>query len=173
MNRRLLMLAPLGVAVIGGASFYAMLSGMKRGTFDPRGIPSQMLDKPLPDFTLPGFSRADVLAAKRPVVLNFFASWCAPCVEEAPVLLALKQAGVPLWGIAYKDKPAATDAFLVRHGNPFARMARDDAGAVGIEWGITGVPETFVIDAAGIVRFRYAGALPQDAAAALAGRFRA
>ncbi len=171
MNRRLLLLAPLGLAAIGGVSFYAMLRGMKRGTFDPRGIPSQMLDKPLPDFDLPGFNRADVLKNARPILINFFASWCAPCIDEAPILLKLRQAHVPLWGIAYKDKHEATDAFLVRQGNPFAHLAHDDAGTVGIEWGITGVPETFLVDAAGIVRWHFAGPLPPEAADALATRF--
>ncbi len=168
MNRRLLLLAPLGVAAIGGASFYAMLNGMQKGTFDPRGVPSQLIDKPLPDFTLPGFSRADILAAKAPVVVNFFASWCVPCVEEAPMLLALKQSGVKLWGITYKDKTPATDAFLARNGNPYAHIARDEAGQVGIEWGVTGVPETYLIDAQGIVRWRFTGPLTEAAATGLA-----
>ena len=164
MNRRLLLLAPLGVAAIGGVSFYAMLNGMQDGSFNPRGVPSQLIDKPLPNFTLPGFGRADVVAARKPVVINFFASWCAPCVEEAPMLMALKQQGVPIWGIAYKDKTPATDAFLVRHGDPYTRVARDSAGMVGIEWGITGVPETYVIDAEGVVRWRTTGPITPDAA---------
>ncbi len=163
MNRRLLLLAPLGVAAVGGVSFWAMLRGMKTGTFDPRGIPSQMIDKPLPDFALQGFGRADILALKRPVVLNFFASWCVPCIDEAPTLLTLNRANVPIWGIAYKDKVPATDAFLTKYGNPYRRIARDLAGQVGIEWGVTGVPETYIIDAAGIVRWRYSGPLSVQA----------
>jgi cytochrome c biogenesis protein CcmG/thiol:disulfide interchange protein DsbE len=158
------MLAPLGVAALGGASFYAMLRGMKTGSFDPRGLPSQMIGRPLPEFALEGFGQVDILAVKAPVVLNFFASWCAPCVDEAPTLLAMKNAGVPLWGIAYKDKAPATDGFLVRHGNPYRRVARDIAGQVGIEWGVTGVPETYVIDAGGIVRWRFSGPLSGQAA---------
>lgn len=171
MNRRWLLLAPLGIAAGAGASFYAMLSGMKRGTFDPRGLPSQLIGKPLPAFDLPGFSRADVLKEGRPVLINFFASWCLPCVEEAPTLMKLRGSRVPLWGIAYKDKTEATDAFLLRHGNPFAHLARDLSGDVGIEWGITGVPETFVVDNAGIVRWHFAGPLPDEAAQVLAGQF--
>ena len=168
MNRRLLLALPLGVAALGGVAFYRMLAGMQSGTFDPRGVPSQLIDKPLPDFTLAGFGRQDVLAAKAPVVLNFFASWCVPCIEEAPMLLALKQAGVSIWGIAYKDKTPATDAFLARHGNPYGRIARDEAGRVGIEWGVTGVPETYLVDAAGIVRWRFTGPLSVQAAGVLA-----
>ena len=164
MNRRLLLLAPLGIAAVGGFSFYQMLSGMKRGTFDPRGVPSQLIDKALPAFALSGFGSGEVLAEKRPVVLNFFASWCAPCIEEAPMLMGLRRAGVPIWGIAYKDKAPATEAFLQRNGNPYARIARDDAGLVGIDWGVTGVPETYLIDGAGLVRWRFTGPLSQTAA---------
>jgi cytochrome c biogenesis protein CcmG/thiol:disulfide interchange protein DsbE len=173
MNRRLLLAAPLAAAGLAGIGFWSMLSGMRDGKFDPRGVPSMLIDKPLPDFTLPGFSSTDIRAAGRPVVINFFASWCVPCVEEAPTLLALARAGVALWGIAYKDKPAATDSFLARHGNPFARLARDEPGTVAIDWGVTGVPETYLIDRAGIVRWRFSGPLPAAAADALAGKARA
>jgi cytochrome c biogenesis protein CcmG/thiol:disulfide interchange protein DsbE len=164
MNRRLLLLAPFGLAVAGGASFWTVLQRMKTGEFDPRGLPSQMIGKPVPEFALDGFTRADILAQKAPVVLNFFASWCVPCIDEAPMLVALKQAGVPIWGIAYKDKQPQTEAFLAKNGNPYRRIARDLAGQVGIEWGITGVPETYIIDASGIVRWRYAGPLSAQAA---------
>ena len=168
MNRRVLLAIPFGVAVAGGAGFYAILRAMQSGDFDPRGVPSQLIDKPLPDFSMPGFSRADILARKAPVVVNFFASWCVPCVEEAPILSALQKGGVPIWGIAYKDKTAATDQFLKRRGNPYAQLARDEDGTVGIEWGVTGVPETYLIDAQGIVRWRYTGPLSKQAAAGLA-----
>src|ERR1700688_1932022 len=108
IQRRLLLLAPLGFAAIGGASFWALLERMREGTYDPHGVPSMLIGKPLPDFSLPGqppspgFSSADVIGAGRPVLINFFASWCIPCVQEAPVLMTLKQQGVPIWGIAYK-----------------------------------------------------------------------
>jgi cytochrome c biogenesis protein CcmG/thiol:disulfide interchange protein DsbE len=163
----------LGVAAASGVAFWSMLSGMEKGSFDPRGVPSMLIDKPMPDFQLPGFTAADVRAAGHPVVINFFASWCAPCIDESTTLMALKEGGVSLWGIAYKDKPAATDAFLVRHGNPFARLARDQPGTVAIDWGVTGVPETYLIDPQGIVRWRFSGPLPLQAAPALASRLRA
>ncbi len=82
-----------------------------------------------------------------------------PCVEEAPTLAALKQQGVPIWGIAYKDKPDATAGFLDQHGDPYVRVARDEPGTVGIDFGLYGVPESYLVDASGIVRWRWAGGL--------------
>ena len=104
-----------------------------------------------------------MLAEKKPVVINFFASWCVPCVEEAATLMALRQRGVPVWGIAYKDKDPQTALYLSRHGNPYARLAHDNEGRVAIDWGVTGVPETYLIDAQGIVRWRFVGPLPDEA----------
>jgi len=167
-SRRLFLLAPLGVATAGGVAFWAMLERMQQGKFDPRGVPSQLIGKPVPEFTLPGqkphegFSSADLQSVGRPVLVNFFASWCVPCVEEAPVLMALKQQGVPLWGIAYKDTETATAAFLRKNGDPFARIARDEPGRVAIDFGVYGVPESYLVDAKGIVRWRYAGGLTSD-----------
>lgn len=160
MNRRLLLLAPFGVTVVAGAGFLAMLKREQDGTFDPRGVPSMLINKKVPPFSLPGdpgFASTDLTG--RPILVNFFASWCVPCVEEAPVLMDLKRAGVPLYGIAYKDKPAATAAFLAERGNPYARIARDEPGRVAIDWGVTGVPETYLIDPQGFVRWRYVGPL--------------
>ncbi len=156
MTRRgLLLLAPLGVAAGAGAAFLSMLLRMERGTFDPRGVPSPILGHRVPPFRLPGLTDADLVTG-RPVLVNFFASWCIPCIEEAPVLLGLKQSGVPLVGIAYKDKPAATQAFLARRGDPYERVAADAPGLVAIDWGVSGVPETFLVDAGGVVRWHYA-----------------
>lgn len=175
MNRRVLLLAPLAVAVAGGGAFYAMLNGMTKGTFDPRGVPSMLLDKPVPEFSLPPGPATDAgaaspmtshdLASGKPVIVNFFASWCEPCVQEAPILMALKRQGVSLIGIAYKDKPDATARYLQRHGNPYARIADDAPGRVAIDWGLTGVPETYLIDGAGVVRWRYVGPITPEVAA--------
>ena len=168
-RRRLLLLAPLGIAAAGGAGFWALLNRMEAGTYDPRGVPSMLIGRKLPDFTLPGqppgagFSSADVLAAGRPVLINFFASWCLPCVVEAPVLSRLgRGGGTAIWGIAYKDQPDATAAFLERNGNPYARLARDEPGRVAIDFGVYGVPETYLVDRLGIVRWRYAGPLAEE-----------
>ena len=162
MNRRLLLLAPLGIAAAGGAGFWAMLNGLQDGSFDPRGVPSMLVGKSLPEFVLPGFSSADVRAEGRPVLINFFASWCVPCIAEAPVLMQLRARGAALWGIAYKDKPDASAAFLRRNGDPYARIAADEAGRVAIDFGVYGVPESYLVDREGVVRWRWAGPLSEE-----------
>jgi cytochrome c biogenesis protein CcmG/thiol:disulfide interchange protein DsbE len=168
LQRRLVLLAPLGLAAIGGASFWALLQRMREGTYDPHGVPSMLIGKPLPSFALPaqppsqGFSSTDVAKNGRPALVNFFASWCIPCVEEAPVLMALKQQGTPIWGIAYKDKTDATANFLQQNGDPYTRIARDEPGQVAIDFGLYGVPETYLVDKSGIVRWRWAGGLTDD-----------
>jgi DsbE subfamily thiol:disulfide oxidoreductase len=109
-----------------------------------------------------GFGSSDLARQPRPVLINFFASWCGPCAREAPVLLALRDQGVTIWGVAYKDKPDAARAFLQQHGNPYARVARDDSGSAGAEFGLLGVPESFLIDPLGIVRWHWTGGLSED-----------
>ena len=163
MNRRVLLLAPFGVAIAAGAGFLAMLHRAEQGKFDPRGVPSMLIGKRVPAFNLPGDPGfADTDLTGHPILVNFFASWCVPCVEEAAILMGLKQGGIPVYGIAYKDKAPATAAFLARHGNPFARLARDEDGRAAIDWGVTGVPETYLIDKDGIARGRWVGALTLD-----------
>jgi cytochrome c biogenesis protein CcmG/thiol:disulfide interchange protein DsbE len=134
----------------------------------PGELPSALIGKAAPADVLPaldsrtqGFGPRE-LAAGRVTVVNVWASWCAPCRAEVPALTELSTRGdVDLFGIAYRDKPKAARAFLDEMGNPFARIARAD-GKIGIEWGISGVPETFVIDGRGIVRARIVGALTDD-----------
>ncbi|HZZ35838.1 MAG TPA: DsbE family thiol:disulfide interchange protein [Caulobacteraceae bacterium] len=128
--------------------------------------PVAMVGKPLPAISLPplaGGPPAPLRAvAKGPVLINFYASWCAPCIQEAPALMALKAEGVRVVGIAYKDAPADSAAFLTRYGDPFAQVVTDRDGRAGLEFGLTGVPETYAIDAAGVIRAKHAG--PMDAA---------
>ena len=168
IQRRALLLAPLGAAAIGGTAFWMLLDRMSEGTYDPHSVPSMLIGKPLPEFSLPGqppgtgFSSADVIASKRLALVNFFASWCIPCIQEAPVLMQLKQKGTPIWGIAYKDKPHDTADFLKQNGDPYTRIARDEPGTVAINFGLYGVPETYLVDGSGIVRWRWAGGLSDD-----------
>ncbi len=167
MNRRsLFYAAPLVLAGVAGASFFAMLKRMKSGDFDPHDIGSPTVGKPIPDFKLGGvagngFSSTDVVKFGKPLLVNFFASWCIPCVAEAQLLAGVAQQ-VPVWGIAYKDKPADTQQFLSRYGNPYTRLAADNEGYTAINFGLYGVPETYVIDTHGVIRARYAGALTDE-----------
>ena len=134
-----------------------------RPNYDPQTLPSAMIDQPAPAFDLAalnGGANLSLSGLKGQVVLvNFFASWCAPCLEEAGVLGEIAKRGLPIWGITYKDEPAATRSFLAQNGDPYARIAMDRPGRVAIDWGVYGVPETYFIDGGGIVRWRYAGAL--------------
>ncbi len=166
-RRTLLFGAPLALAVAGGAAFWTTLRRMQSGTFDPRGTPSMLTNKRVPGFRLPGlpdegFSSVDLMSTGRPTLVNFWASWCAPCLQEHPVLMELKAADVPIWGIAYKDNRSNSLDFLKRHGSPYARSAADAPGRVAIDWGLTGVPETFLIDGDGYVRWRMTGPLTPD-----------
>ena len=164
MNRRVLLLAPFAATVAAGAGFLAMLNRASEGQFDPHEVPSMLIGKRVPPFSLPGdpgFSDKDL--SGRPILVNFFASWCVPCIEEAAMLMSLKQTGLPLYGIAYKDKPAATAAFLAEHGDPYARLAHDEPGRVAIDWGVTGVPESYLVDKDGIVRWRWVGPMTEGA----------
>ena len=165
IGRRLMFLGPLGLLAVGGAGAFVLLQRLGEGTFDPRGVPSMLIGKQVPTFTLAaqpghtGFNAGDLTSMGQPVLVNFFASWCLPCIAEAPQLLALKKRGVAVWGIAYKDKEADTARFLQQHGNPFTRIGRDPEGKAGMEFGVYGVPETYLVDKTGIVRWRWAGAL--------------
>jgi len=114
--------------------------------------------------TLPG--------AQGPYLVNFFASWCAPCEGEQPVLMDLKARGVTLVGIAYKDAPANTDAFLGRLGDPFSRRLVDRDGRAGLEFGVTGVPETYLVGANGVILAKHTGPLTADSAGALLNKSR-
>ena len=135
----------------------------------PGELPSALVGKPVPPVTLPaldaqtqGFGPRD-LARGKVTVVNVFASWCVPCRSEAPVLQSLAQSeGVTLYGFVYKDKSAVARAFLKEVGNPFSRIGLDADGRAGIEWGVYGVPETYVVDGRGIVHERFVGELTPD-----------
>jgi cytochrome c biogenesis protein CcmG/thiol:disulfide interchange protein DsbE len=170
-TRRILLLAPLGLAAAAGGGFYAMLQGLRTGDYDPRRVSSALIGRPVPEFAalpplegagVPSFSSADLRARDRPVLVNFWASWCVPCLVEHPQLTRLAREGVPVFGVSYKDTPTDALDFLGRNGNPFARLGSDQTGRVGIEWGVYGLPETFLVDRGGIVRWRQVGAITEE-----------
>jgi cytochrome c biogenesis protein CcmG/thiol:disulfide interchange protein DsbE len=165
LRRRLLFGLPLAAVVAGGAGFYTILRRMQSDQYDPHYLPSPLIGHRPPAFSLPGidgaqgFSSTDIAAPPRPMLVNWFASWCIPCLQEAPMLGLLEKTGLPIWGIAYQDTAAALAGFLAQNGNPYKRIAADTSGLTAINWGVYGVPETYFIDRDGIVRSRWAGAL--------------
>jgi len=136
---------------------------------NPKEIKSVLIDKPAPVFVLPaleeggaGISNADLQTGK-PMLVNFFASWCVPCRAEHENLMKLAyEKGIPIIGIAYKNDAAKAREFLDELGNPYAKTGLDRDGRTGIDWGVTGVPETFLIDGEGIVRYRHWGPIAGD-----------
>jgi cytochrome c biogenesis protein CcmG/thiol:disulfide interchange protein DsbE len=163
MNRRgWIFLIPAALFALLAVVFYAGLG------IDPSVLPSPLIDQPAPRFALPplhgeaqGFSSADLTGHVS--LVNTFASWCAPCRAEHPVLNALAQTRrVPIYGIDYKDKEDLARAWIAELGNPYTRIGADD-GRVGIDWGVYGVPETFIVDKGGRIRYKHVGPLtPAD-----------
>ena len=159
-GRRWIYLLPVALFGILAAGFYIGLG------IDSNVLPSPLIDQPAPQFSLPalddgkpGLATADL--AGHVSLVNTFASWCAPCREEHRVLTRLAATKrVAIYGIDYKDKPDAARAWLAELGNPYARIGTDD-GRVGIEWGVYGVPETFVLDRSGRIRYKHVGPLTE------------
>ena len=137
-------------------------------TLKPREVPSPFIGKPAPAFSLaqlkPGQPDFDPAQMKGQVwLLNVWASWCAPCREEHPLLVAAaRQNLVPIVGLNYKDDPRAADEWLRKLGDPYRAIAVDRDGRVAIDYGVYGVPETFVIDREGIVRMKHIGPLTPE-----------
>jgi cytochrome c biogenesis protein CcmG/thiol:disulfide interchange protein DsbE len=135
---------------------------------DPRVQPQALVGKPAPALSLPELTSGTPTAIRAPnqgpILVNFFASWCAPCEVEHPQLMALKAQGVTVVGIAYKDAPANTQAFLTRLGDPFALKIIDRDGRAGLEFGVTGVPETYLVGSDGMILAKHTGPLTPDAA---------
>ncbi|MEL6643954.1 MAG: DsbE family thiol:disulfide interchange protein [Pseudomonadota bacterium] len=158
-----LMIAPPVIFAALAAMFYF---GMQRE--DPDALPSVLIGQPAPAMTLtplgsePTFSVED-LSQPGVKLVNYWASWCGPCRVEHPNIQALADEGIPVYGVNYKDDPAKAQAFLEELGNPYVAIGADNAGRTGLDWGLYGVPETFVIDGDGNVVLRFAGPITQRA----------
>ncbi|WP_416899387.1 MAG: DsbE family thiol:disulfide interchange protein [Minwuia sp.] len=151
-------IVPVGVFAVIGFFLYQGLS------LNPQSIPSVLIDKPAPEFELPplpgkgseGFARSDLTG--EPKLVNVFASWCVACRVEHPLLMEMQKQGVvPIYGLNYKDAPAEAVGWLNRFGDPYDRIGMDRNGRVGIDFGVYGVPETFVIDGNGTIVHKVIG----------------
>jgi cytochrome c biogenesis protein CcmG/thiol:disulfide interchange protein DsbE len=163
---KLIYLLPLGFFLCLALIF---LLRLESGT-DPAAIPSALVGQPAPPFDLPPLDGAGVPGLRRAdldgqvSVVNIFASWCGPCRVEHPQLVALaKDRRIRVVGIDYKDQPENALRFLEEVGNPFAAIGVDTRGRIAIDWGVYGVPETFVVDRDGIIRFKFIGPLTPEA----------
>ena len=153
----------------------AIVFGFSLKTSDPSKLPSALIGKQVPtvDFPalaglvgnggpVPGVAAADLQKGEVTVV-NFWASWCGPCVQEHPLLMALGKRGVKIVGINYKDPSPGGRRFLGRYGNPYAAVGTDAAGRGAIDWGVYGMPETFVIDKKGRIAYKHVGPITAEA----------
>jgi len=169
-GRSRLLIWPLAIFAV-----LAMLFALALSSGDPSKLPSALIGRPAPSITLAaleglndgagaveGFSSAD-LATGEVSVVNFWASWCAPCVQEHPLLVALKErTGVKLYGVNYKDQAATARRFLGRYGNPFSAVGVDDNGRAAIDWGVTGMPETFILNGKGEIVYKHIGPISAE-----------
>jgi len=164
------MLLPITVFI---ALTVLFVVGLNSG--DPGKLPSVLINKPVPEFTLPslpelkgpdgsvpGFASQD-LAKGRVSIVNVWASWCIPCHQEHPFLVTLNEkSGAPLFGLNYKDKATPARRFLGRYGNPYVAVGVDANGKTAIDWGVYGVPETFIISGAGKIVYKHVGPINND-----------
>ena len=146
------------LAIVFGLYLWQVSAGGK----DISVVPSPLIDQPAPEFALPpldgfpgGLATPDLIGDVS--LVNVWASWCAPCRVEHPTLMALAERGLKIYGINIKDEPEDATAFLRDLGNPYAKLGADYRGRVSIDWGVYGVPETFIVDATGRIRYRHVG----------------
>ncbi len=159
-RRLVFILVPAAFGVLAVVLAWQLLTGT------PDKIPSALIDKPIPQFELPpipgwevGLASADIEQGGVSLV-NVFASWCGPCRIEHPLLMDIAaQKLLPVWGLNYKDKPKDAARWLNRLGDPYTQIGADENGRVGIDWGVYGVPETFVIDDQGRIVYKHIGVL--------------
>jgi len=134
-------------------------------SLDPRELPSALIDRPLPEFSLPALgearqlTRSDVVGAVS--LVNVWATWCVSCRVEHPYLQQLADAGVPIFGINYKDEDAAALRWLAELGDPYRLNIADREGSLGVDLGVYGAPETYLLDAAGVIHYRHAGVVDE------------
>ena len=159
-RRLIFILVPAAFAVLAAVLAWQLLTGT------PDKVPSALIDKSIPEFDLPPIPDWDVGLASADIknggvsIVNVFASWCGPCRVEHPLLMDIAAQDIlPIWGLNYKDQPEDSARWLNDLGDPFTQIGSDLSGRVGIDWGVYGVPETFVIDAQGRIVYKHIGVL--------------
>ncbi len=170
MNRKIILFTPLALLIA-----FALVAVWRLANPPETAIRSKLEGKAIAEFLLPpaiagrGTLSSVNLADGKPKLLNIFASWCVPCIAEAPVLIDLKRRGVTIEAIAVRDREADVVDFLARNGDPYDRIGSDRDSRVQMALGSSGVPESFVIDGRGIIRYQHVGAInPSDVATILA-----
>ncbi len=146
--------------------FAGMALFLFRGlSLDPQALPSALIDKPLPEFNLPVLGRESMLDTEGLVgevaLLNVWATWCVSCRVEHPYLLQIAESGVPIYGINYKDEDTAAARWLAELGDPYRANIVDREGTLGLDLGVYGAPETYLVDAQGVVRYRHVGVVDE------------
>ena len=163
MTRYLRYLVPLAI-------FFVLVAFLYRGlSLDPKRVPSPLVGKPMPEFSLPSLKDPAVTISNddfkgKVSILNIWATWCVSCRAEHEVLLLLAKSGkVDIYGLNYKDERTKAQQWLVQLGDPYTANAFDADGRTGIDWGVYGAPETFIMDRQGIIRHKHIGPLSVDA----------
>ncbi|CAA0122366.1 Thiol:disulfide interchange protein DsbE [BD1-7 clade bacterium] len=158
MASRIKLFIPLIIFVILAGIFLVVL---KDEDYDPQSLPSALIDKPVPEFSLPQvgsdtvLTRADIIG--KPMLLNIWATWCISCRVEHPYLNQLSEQGVFIIGVDYKDDRAKAQDWLGRLGNPYSVNLFDKQGSFGLDLGVYGAPETYLIDSQGVIRYKHVG----------------
>jgi cytochrome c biogenesis protein CcmG, thiol:disulfide interchange protein DsbE len=162
--QRLKLFLPLIIFVLLALVFLGVELRVKSGDYSPTAMPSALVDKPLPDFDLPTLNGERAGPGDMPAqayLVNVWATWCPTCHYEHPFLVELQRRGIPIIGVDYKDSADAAQRWLQEKGDPYVMTLFDADGQFGLDLGVTGAPETYLVDSNGIVRFRFQGALDE------------
>jgi|SRR5690554_46890 len=161
LNQRLKLFIPLAIFVLLAILLWRGLS------LDPNAMPSALVDKPVPQFYLPSLEEPDQYLDQsifkgRVTLLNVWATWCPPCYVEHPFLVKLAERGVPIIGVNYKDEIAAAQKWIRDLHNPYVAIIRDADGRFGIDLGVSGWPETYLVDKKGMIRYKHIGVVDEN-----------
>lgn len=163
--QRFKLFIPLIIFVVLAVFFFVVQKQISSGDYDPQNMPSALIDKKLPAFNLPdvlsGAAVTDDVIKNKIVLVNVWATWCPSCAYEHAYLVKLAQQGVAILGVDYKDEPEKAQQWLREKSNPYIAVVDDRTGTLGLDLGVTGAPENYLVDANGIVRLRYQGPIDE------------